>query len=97
MVGLRNPAEGKMKKLAILFGGLLVLLLIVFIGLPGLLGRQVDKRLFEIVDQEIFAQYVDLELIDFEPGWFRSKARLSAKTGGPWLPLQDCARTASSR
>lgn len=72
-----------MKKLAILLGGLLVLLLIVFIGLPGLLGRQVDKRLFEIVDQEVFAQYLELELIDFEPGWFRSWARLSAKTGGP--------------
>jgi uncharacterized protein YdgA (DUF945 family) len=72
-----------MKKLAILFGGLLVLLLIVFFGLPGILGAQVDKRLYEIVDQDIFAQYVDLELIDFEPGWFRSRARLSAKTGGP--------------
>ena len=71
-----------MKKLAILLGALLALLLIVFIGLPGLLGRQVDKRLFEIVDQEIFAQYFDLELIDFDPGWFRSKARLSAKPAG---------------
>lgn len=72
-----------MKKLAILLGALLVLVLIVFIGLPGLLGRQIENRLFEIVDQEIFAQYVDLELIDFEPGWFRSKARLSTKTAGP--------------
>ncbi len=72
-----------MKKLAVVLGAVLGLLLIVFIGLPGLLGRQVDKRLFEIVDQKIFAQYVDLELIDFESGWFRSRVRLSAKTGGP--------------
>ena len=71
-----------MKKIGIILGSLATLALVVFVGLPGVLGSQVNERLFEIIDQEAFGTYVDLELIDFDEGWFTSKARMSVKPAG---------------
>ena len=54
-----------MKNLAVFLASLLVLILIVFVGLPGFLGSQVENRLFEVIDEEFYSDYIELELIDF--------------------------------